>query len=388
MKTGTVRKLRHRALKQELGQLIKAGKSGDMLPSYTEMIRRYGVGQNTIDRVIREFDNAGLIVRQAGKGIFISPRASRKTIGFVLGRDIFSSGHSPICAMLMNHCRARAQKGRENFKFYLDLPEAAGTKIDVPLHQELADDIQSGRLDGVILVWSYGPQETAWIRSHDVPIVSLGAEGDIDAHSVIIDYPDLIAKGTTALANAGAKNIALLSPSGYLRQFGYKKDIEVFRRTLAKQDLPFHPEFVLEDLSSRSLNAGGTVTNEELGFELMSRFLAKFPASRTKSPRKTFPIDGLVSEDDMFTRGALTALHLSSIGLNDGLLIATHSNRDSSALKSYKDHLIFLEIDPKEVVDALFALLEPMMKNKSTLSKKIFIKAHLRSKRTDLPAQD
>jgi len=371
MKSTSVRELRHRTLKREIGRLIKAGKSGEMLPSYTDMIRRYGIGQNTIDRVIREFDNAGLIVRKAGRGIYISPRASRKTIGFVLGRDIFSGGHSPICAMLMNHCRTRAKKGRENFKFYLDLPEATGAGMDVPLHRELAADIRDGRLDGVILVWSYGPPETAWIRSHNIPIVSLGAEGDIEAHSVIIDYIGLIRKGTSALANAGAKKIALLTPSGHLRQFGFKRDRDVFRKTLIKHGLVFHPEFVLEDRSNRSINAGGSLTNEELGFEIMSAFL---------STRRALPIDGLLSEDDMFTRGALAALHQASIGVGDALLLATHSNKGSPALKNYEKHLLLLEIDPEEVVDAMFGLLEPMMKNMASPPKKIYIKARFRDR--------
>jgi len=373
-KSSSARVLRHRTLKKELGRLIKAGEPGEMLPSYTEMIRRYGVGQNTIDRVIRDFDNSGLIVRKAGKGIYISQRASRKTIGFVLGRDIFSGGHSPICAMLMNQCRIRAKKGRENFKFYLDLPETTGTKTDVPLHQELADDIQNGHLDGVILVWSYGPDETAWIRSHHIPIVSLGAEGDVDAHSVIIDYIDLISKGTSVLAAAGAKNVALLSPAGFMRCSGFKRDINIFRRTLAKQGLIFHPEFILEDTTHRSINAGGEMSNEELGFELMREFLA-FHARKGRA----LPIDGLLSQDDMYTRGAMAALHQASLGPDEGLLIATHANKGSSSLKSYEDHFILLEIDPEEVVNAMFELLEPMMKNLKTIPHKIHIKAHLRN---------
>jgi len=380
MKLPSVRELRHRTLKRELARLIKAGKSGEMLPSYTEMIRRYGVGQNTIDRVIREFDNSGLIIRKAGKGIYISPRASRKTIGFVLGRDIFSGGHSPMCMMLMNSCRARAAKGRENFKFYLDLPEATGTKIDVPLHQELADDIQNGRLDGIILVWSYGPSETEWIRAHHVPIVSLGAEGDFQSHKVIIDYIDLVRSGTVALAGAGAKNIALISPSGHLRSIGYKRDLNIFRQTLVKCGLDFHPEFILEDHANRSVNAGGTMNNEELGFELMTEFLAAQRSSRMRNKRQNLPIDGLLSQDDMFTRGALAALHQASVSLDDGLLIATHANKGSSALKSYEDHLILLEIDPEEVVDAMFELLKPMMKDSQSDPHRIYIKARLKNR--------
>lgn len=362
---------------RELEEIIRNGKPGDMLPSYSKMIRNFGVGQNTIDRVIREFDSAGLIIRKAGKGIFISPRASQKTIGFVLGRDIFAAGNSPICAMLMNQCQTRASRGRENFKFYVDLPEAKGTKTDVPLHQELADDIRGGRLDGIILVWSYGPQETEWIRSFNLPIVSLGAEGDIDAHSVIIDYIDLIRKGTSALAAAGARKIAMLSPSGYLRTTGFTRDIDTFRNTLVKHGLKFDPDLVLEDRSTRSINAGGNANNEELGFELMANFLAKHRSSEQGYLDDSLPIDGLLCEDDMFTRGALAALHQASVGLENGLKIASHANKGSSVLKNYKDRLILLEIDPEEVVEAMFDLLEPMMAAETPNPQKIYLKPRI-----------
>ncbi len=58
----------------------------------------------------------------------------------------------------MNECRARAQKGTGKFRI---LSEFSGNNRNqdqcVSLHQELADDIQSGLLDGVLFVWSYAP---------------------------------------------------------------------------------------------------------------------------------------------------------------------------------------------------------------------------------------
>ena len=114
----------------------------------------------------------------------------------------------------------------------------------------------------------------------------------------------------------------------------------------------------------------------------MADFLAKQRVSRLRSARPALPIDGLLCEDDMFTRGALAALHQASISLNDGLLIASHANKGSSALKSYEEHLILLEINPEEVVDAMFTLLEPMMKNKAALPQKIYIKARLIARRS------
>jgi DNA-binding LacI/PurR family transcriptional regulator len=376
MRKSSDRELRHQTLKRELAKLIRGGAAGEMLPSYTEMIRRFGVGQNTIDRVIREFDQAGFIIRKKGKGMFISPRATCKNIGFVFGRDFFEGFHSPIAALLMKHCRDRAAKGKESFKFYLDLPAPPRTEFGVPLHQELGADIKAGRLDGVMVVWSYGPEETAWLRSLGIPVVSLGAEEDLDAHSVIIDYLDLVAQGVSALVRAGAKNVALLSTSGHLRRFGFNKDLEAFRAALAGFDLPYRPEFVLQDLADRSINAGGPVNNEELGFLLMSEFLAAHGISDDLHGR-ALPIDGLLSEDDMCTRGALMALHQASIPINAGLILATHVNKGSPALKNYARHLIRLEIDPGEVVNAMLELLAPMMRNEPMPSNRRLIRARV-----------
>ena len=77
------REYRHVLLKRELERLIEMSEPEAPLPSYTDMIRQYHVVQGTIDRVLRDFESAGLIVRRPGKGIFLSPTAHRKTVGFV-----------------------------------------------------------------------------------------------------------------------------------------------------------------------------------------------------------------------------------------------------------------------------------------------------------------
>lgn len=367
------REFRYAILRRELEQVIQSTPPGGPLPSYTEMMRTYGVGQSTIDRVIREFDDNGLIVRKAGKGIFVSERTAQKTVGFVLGRDITQIGSSPICTMLMQQSQVRASESHLNFKFYFDLP-GVQNESGVLLHQQLADDIVGRRLDGILLVWSYGPEETRWFRSLNVPLVSLGSEADIDTHSVIIDYMELIKLGTTALQDAGCRKIGLLSPSGYLRKTGIKKDLTIFQQTLEKKGCVYHPEFVLEDYTTRSINAGGTMTNEELGFEIMKQFIA---THKTGNPEAPLPIDGLVSEDDMFTRGALAALYQSSIHPPRDLKIATHANKGAPVLKTHAKDLIRLEIDPEEVVSAMFSLLESMMDGKPLADPKRYVSPHL-----------
>jgi len=355
---------RYEMLRKELARLIRKGKPGAPLPSYTEMIRTYGVGQATIDRVIREFDSAGLIVRRAGKGIFISDRAGRKHIGLVFGRNIFGAGLSPVTMMLIQQCRDRAAGKKQNFKFYLDIPATNAPEGEVPFHDQLAEDVQTGRLDGAILVWSYGPAQKAWLAEGGVPFVSL-EQFEGEKNTVAIDYLDLLRKGTLALAAQGCRRIALLSPFGYLRKEGYARDIEKFAATLQSSGLRFDEKLVLDDRSSASIDSNGAATHEELGFQVVQR---------AAGSANGLPFDGIVSLDDMLTRGAIASLKKLKIGIGTQVRVATHANCGSPALQG-EENLTLLQIDPVEIVDAMFSILEPLMEGQVVRRSRISILA-------------
>jgi DNA-binding LacI/PurR family transcriptional regulator len=363
-KTAKAQPKRYEMLRKELLHLIRKGEPGAPLPSYTEMIRNYAVGQATIDRVIREFDSAGLIVRIAGKGIFISDRAVRKNIGLVFGRNIFGAGLSPVTMMLIQHCRDRAAGKKQNFKFYLDIPATNSPEGQVPFHEQLAEDVQTGRLDGAILVWSYGPEQKAWLAGGGVPFVSL-EQFDGENNAVVIDYLDLLRKGTLALAAQGCRRIALLSPFGYLRKEGYDRDIKKFAATLRSRGLKFDEKWVLDDRSSASIDSNGAATHEELGFQILQR---------AAGASQALPFDGIVSLDDMLTRGAIASLKKLNIGIGSQVRIATHANRGSPALQG-EENLTLLQVDPSEIVDAMFSILEPLMDGQTGKRSRISILA-------------
>lgn len=81
----------------------------------------------------------------------------------------------------------------------------------------------------------------------------------------------------------------------------------------------------------------------------------------------------------MMARGALVAL--SKLGLRPGIeiQIATHTNKGSTALHGYEDDLYFIEIDPAQIVSALFSMLETLMNGQSPPEKFISIRPRLRS---------
>ena len=75
--------------------------------------------------------------------------------------------------------------------------------------------------------------------------------------------------------------------------------------------------------------------------------------------------DGIVVLDDMMTRGALTAI--SQLGIVPGrdVQIASHTNVGSQVLFGYENSLVFLEIDPSKVAEAMFELLETLMRGET-----------------------
>jgi DNA-binding LacI/PurR family transcriptional regulator len=360
---------RYVALRRELRRVIAAGKPGDALPSYTRMIRSYGVGQATIDRVLREFDAAGLIVRKNGRGIFVSPRAAQKTIGLVFGRNIFGAGISPVCDMLLRRCEERARKHQENFKAYLDLPHAAASEDDVlPARRALVEDIEARKLDGLLLVWNHGAEEGAWLRAQKIPLVSMTSDYTRPSdYSVCLNYSELVREGVKALASQGCRRIGMLTPLAYLRGTGYDDDRKVFAAALNLAELEIRPEWIWEDRSGKSSNEGGNETHEEQGYRA---FQELFGPARSGSPLP----DGLVSLDDMLTRGALAAARKLKIEIGSELRIATHANKESPALQGCEQELVRLEIDINEMVEAMFGMLEPLMEGGAPTKKILHVK--------------
>jgi DNA-binding LacI/PurR family transcriptional regulator len=80
----------------------------------------------------------------------------------------------------------------------------------------------------------------------------------------------------------------------------------------------------------------------------------------------------------MMTRGALVAL--SKMGLRAGadIKVATHTNKGSTALHGYEEELTFIEIDPAQIVAALFSMLEMLMHGEAPPKPVVCIRPQLR----------
>jgi len=63
-------------LKQRVRNEIERGvyRSGDRLPSETEMIQRYGVSRITVRQALSELESEGIVVRRHGRGSYVAER--------------------------------------------------------------------------------------------------------------------------------------------------------------------------------------------------------------------------------------------------------------------------------------------------------------------------
>jgi GntR family transcriptional regulator of arabinose operon len=83
---------RYALLADDIRRQIEAGElsPGDRIPSFTEMRRRHGVSQGTLERAHSILEEEGLIMREVGRGTFITHPAQRSThgaLGFFVNGD-------------------------------------------------------------------------------------------------------------------------------------------------------------------------------------------------------------------------------------------------------------------------------------------------------------
>ena len=342
------------------------------LPTMQQLCESLGVSVVTLNRALSELEGQNIIQRKHGVGIFVSPRLNQRTIGLVYDRDIFQAGASPFCGLLVEAARTRAASSSEKFSFYLAIPSKEG----FPVHDDLVEDIRARRLHGILFAGEGNPQAVEWLLRHDVALVAV-AYTPIAPWRVKIDWPEFVRLGVASLAQQGCKKIGLWIPVGVGlgRTEGEVSfaELDAFRKALKKESLPFEAACVWENenMVIEPVVPHPPMTNQEQGFRAASEV---FGSTASKGERP----DGIVILDDMMTRGAVVALGQLGVRPGQNLKIATHTNRGSTVLMGYEENLTLMEIDPDEIVQASFAMLETLMAGSTPPEPTVSIKPKLR----------
>lgn len=337
------------------------------LPTVLELCRMTGVSVTTLNSALSELESQNVIYRKHGVGIFVSPQLSQKCVGLVCDPAFFQPGTSPFWQQLIEGAHIKASSSGETVRFYFTLPS---TEANVPAPQDLVEDIRARRLQGILLVGNKKPI-VQWLGEQGVPVVTFAGWGE---WTVQIDSNAIIGPAVDRLVEQNCQRIALLVPSDgvepHRQQSIYQTAFHALRTKLKSQSLAFLPEWVwdAQELDGKSPR----VTNQEQGYHAI---LDLFGENARLDSRP----DGLIIYDDMMARGALVAM--KKLGLQPGkkLKIVSHINRGSSVLHGFEAEMSLVEVDPAEVVQGLFTLLEELMEGRTPTETTVWVGASLKS---------
>jgi DNA-binding LacI/PurR family transcriptional regulator len=329
--------------------------SGAKLPTVRELCLKFGVATNTLVRSLDDLERRGIVDRKHGSGLFVSRRATCRNIGLVFGKGVFDSGASPVNQLLLRHCLGRASQHNERFSFYLDLPEADNNGDEALGHHDLIEDLNYGRLHGLLLICSDTPARAEWRKRWPLPTAAslpcMRGDGIVG-----IDYASVVAQGVAELARQGCRRIGLLTVLGCHRGMGFHDDLTAYRSAIQSAGLPLQDAWIWDRVP-----VGAAEEDNGSWSDFGRRAIEDmFTTTASGVPADERP-DGLVITDDMMAAGAIDALHGLGIHVGTDLRIATHANAGSPVLARDARRITRLQIDPAEVAQDLFDLLEAAM---------------------------
>ena len=352
MTTATISPKRHQSKTQlvysQLASLAAELGPNGKFPTVVELRTKLGVSLTTLDGALRELEKRGVIYRMQGIGVFVAPER-QKTIGLVYA--VRQTYGSPFWDMLVDEMRQRAEVGQERFRIYMTHPMPGK---EIPLSDDLIDDVGQGHLDGVIFVGDQNPQGVVWLESQKVPIVNFA--NTIGHYRVTIPREAMVAMGARELSRRGCRRIGLWVPFGsgfrYSHRHHQSDAVDIFQASLESEDLPFREEWVwrLGDVLHKPQEAG---SYQEQGHRAVQEVYAGKALEEVP--------DGIVILNDLMTRGALVAFNELGVQVGEDVAIATQTNKNSTILMGYESVLTRMEVDPGAVARAMFQVLETLM---------------------------
>ena len=283
-------------------------KPGDRLPSYTEMRVQYGVSRPVTERVHGILERDGLILREAGRGIFVrEPREIPLVIGFVGPMD----NPHPYWVQVLEGVHS----------------VAARTGIQVLLLTE-SSTVDWARIDGLILC-QLNP--SAWLDRlpHGLPCVVL-LSPETSFSSVAADDRRATYDATNYLITQGHRHIGFLTsgigPLTALRIAGY-------RAALKEAEIEFDPRWlhILPRTESRRFT--------EAGRKIMAEWLAQdWP---------NLGCTALLTQNDDTAMGVIQALRAAHIRVPEDVSVVGFDGTEISAF--FTPPLTTLEVPLREI---------------------------------------
>lgn len=202
------------AILRDLKHRIVSGQfpAGSRLPTRTELVKAYGVSIPTVQATLSRLSAEGFVEARGNHGTFVRerpPHASRIGVVVRVSQDGSQTAIGKILHRLMDD---RAQSGELTFSLYA-LMESDNL---CPALETLIDDIHEHRLAGLLCESTFFPSRTDLsqaIVTRKLPCVAISNDMSDYGPSIkrlVVDQRRVLTAGLKALADAGARNIAVI----------------------------------------------------------------------------------------------------------------------------------------------------------------------------------
>jgi len=292
---------------------------GEQLPGMHTLRQRFGVSINTIGAALDILAGEGVVVKRRGSGVYVSEQ--RQRIGILSELDIFDARISPyfraVAGELKRHLTAKGAEPR----LYLGNAEP-GIKEDAPTCPQFWTDIDSGMLDGAVILDT--PATKAWrkrITACAIPVV-----GSQTNYLADIDLQQVVKVAVQRLKQQGCQRLGLLA----------WRTRDVFIQAVNDNGLETRDAWIRTDIDP-ALRGAGWDEFREIWLDCAQR------------------PDGLVVLDDMLFNDAQLAILQLGISIPSDLQLAVLTNRDMSP--PLRLPAIVLEIDPRDIATGLADML-------------------------------
>ncbi len=346
---------RSQVLRERMRGLARQIGAGGKFPRVTELCRELGVSPTTLNGVLSNLEEDGLIVRRHAVGIFVAdvlPVARHRAM--VCHPSFFRAAQvSPFWSMLMDGIRARSTERGEAFEFYLSNPD----DVDQPLPLALMDDIRAGRIAYVLGVGLHG--DAWWMMQQRVPVVTLFGKGHV---IVNLNSERQTQLAVSALQERCCRNLAFSARAWPFHQPDeLRQDVlheaKMWQNALHNLGLRCRRSWMKPDEKSIDDPELHSLSLQEQGFQAVTQLFQRGASGP----------DGLYFNDDNQMQGALVALHRLGIRIGHDVAVATLANTGSKSLWGHEDDLILLQYDPADVIDALFNSLDELLSGRRPL---------------------
>ncbi|MGB9607609.1 MAG: substrate-binding domain-containing protein, partial [bacterium] len=340
--------MERRMLKEEILEKIRNGvwKPGERIPSERDLALEKKLARATVNRVLKELEEEGLLINVKGKGRFVRDFKERKrtmTIGVVFW-DFVHSVHPVGIEILKGIEEVVVKEG-----YRLLIYTARHTPSLLPSKRTAFNVVPMERVDGLIL----GAQELANEEIERVasflPVVGYNLDSSLKIPLVIADYAWVGYIGVEYLASLGRRRIALINA---WETFPIARNLfEGYRLGLGRVGIPF---------SSSLVRTG--YYDYDSGYLLMRTLLEERP-------------DGVICGDDFIAVGAIKAIKDAGLSVPED--IAVVGCNDMAIAEMIEPALTTFHIDFHRMGTETARLLLLLLKAKELEERIIYIKPKL-----------